>query len=347
VRTSPVAHPGSGSGRTEPRPTLLVLRALGLGDLLTALPALRALREAFLDHRLVLAMPRALEPIARLSGAVDEVADAAPLGSLPPSLGQPALAANLHGRGPESHRILLRLGPRRLVSFAHPRIPATAGSPSWRPNEHEVHRWCRLLRESGIPADPTRLELRLPGDTRRSSTAGATIIHPGAASPARRWPLERWAIVARSEIERGRRVLVTGTPGEASGARTLAEMAGLDRGDVLAGRTTLLGLIAAVSSADIVASGDTGVAHLATALGTPSVILFGPTPPSLWGPPPDRPIHRVIWKGGQGDPHAGRPDPGLLAIRPGEVLDAMEHVRHLASGSVPAVAGQATGGHGR
>jgi ADP-heptose:LPS heptosyltransferase len=66
--------------------------------------------------------------------------------------------------------------------------------------------------------------------------------------------------------------------------------------------------------------GDTGVAHLATALGTPSVVLFGPTAPARWGPPPDRPIHRVLWAGAEGDPHADRPDPGLLRIGVDDVL---------------------------
>jgi len=69
--------------------------------------------------------------------------------------------------------------------------------------------------------------------------------------------------------------------------------------------------------------GDTGVAHLATALGTPSVVLFGPTSPARWGPPPDRAIHQVLWAGRTGDPHASRPDPGLLAIGENEVLQAL------------------------
>ena len=69
--------------------------------------------------------------------------------------------------------------------------------------------------------------------------------------------------------------------------------------------------------------GDTGVAHLATALGTPSVVLFGPTAPARWGPPRERPIHRVLWAGRSGDPHAAEPDPGLLAIAPQMVIDEL------------------------
>ena len=58
------------------------------------------------------------------------------------------------------------------------------------------------------------------------------------------------------------------------------------------------------------------------ALGRPSVLLFGPTPPALWGPPPGA-LHTVLWKGRRSDPLADRPAPGLLAIRPREVTAAL------------------------
>jgi ADP-heptose:LPS heptosyltransferase len=74
-----------------------------------------------------------------------------------------------------------------------------------------------------------------------------------------------------------------------------------------------------------VACGDTGVAHLATALGTPSVILFGPTPPGEWGPTPDE-RHIVLWAGHRGDPHGDAPDPGLLEIAPADVVVALDAV---------------------
>jgi ADP-heptose:LPS heptosyltransferase len=304
------------------RPLLLVLRALGLGDLLTAVPALRALRDAHPAHQLVLACPGALRPLALLSGAVDRVVDTGPL--QPPVLHAPDLAVNLHGRGPQSHRALLDTRPRRLLAFACAEIPETRGMPRWDGDEHEVRRWCRLVAEGlGVAADPARLDISAPTAAAPPVTRGATVIHPGAAFGARRWPAERFAAVARAELAAGRRVVVTGGTNEVALAGAVARLAGLDAGCVLAGTTGVAQLAAVVAVAGRVVCGDTGVAHLATALGTPSVVLFGPTPPSRWGPPP-RPIHRVLWAGASGDPCADEPDPGLLRITVEQVVESLD-----------------------
>jgi ADP-heptose:LPS heptosyltransferase len=77
-----------------------------------------------------------------------------------------------------------------------------------------------------------------------------------------------------------------------------------------------------VAAAGRVLSTDTGIAHLATGLGTPSVTLYGPTPPAEWGPPAD-PRHAVLWAGRRGDPHADAADAGLLEIAVGDVVAAL------------------------
>ena len=294
------------------RPLLVAYRALGLGDFLTGVPALRALARAFPGHRLVLAAPEAIAPLAALIDV--EVVDAAPLAPLPRALHGADVAVNLHGRGPESHRTLLASGPRRLIAFG-------GDGPRWRAGEHEVARWCRLLAESGIPADPTQLDL--PAPPAPEHARGATVIHPGAASAARRWPADRWVTVARA-VEGP--VLLTGSAAERPLAERIAAEAGLPPQAVLAGRTDLVELAATVAAAGRLACGDTGVAHLATAFGTPSVVLFGPVPPHEWGPPappPDRP-HTALWAGRRGDPHGDEPDPGLLEIAAQDVIAALQ-----------------------
>lgn len=297
---------------------IVVLRALELGDLLTAVPALRALARAFPDHERVLAAPAALAPLALHTGAVHRVVDTAPLAPLDASLHGARLAANLHGRGPQSTARLADTRPERLVAFD------LAGQPRWRAEEHERHRWCRLLAESGIPADPDDLLVPLPERAPPAAAVGATVIHPGASSGARRWPASRWAAVASRLAREGDRVVITGNRSEAALGHRVAAQAGLAPSCVLAGSTDLLELLAVVGAARRVACGDTGVAHVASALRTPSVVLFGPTPPSRWGPPPAGP-HLVLGRGrAVRDPHGSEPDPQLLAISVDDVVDALD-----------------------
>jgi ADP-heptose:LPS heptosyltransferase len=316
--------------------TVLVLRALGLGDLLTGVPALRAIADAFPGHRKVLACQLSLAPLALLTGALDEVVRAAAFTPLPESLEHADVAVNLHGSGPQSHAMLLAAKPRRLIAYRNDE--AGVAGPAFDERDHEVVRWCRLLDEHGIAADPTNLQLVSPVDGLPADVRGATIIHPGAASPSRRWPEERFAAVARAERARGRRVLVTGGAREVVLACRVGKLAGLAPDDILAGRTDLVELTSLVAEAGRVVSGDTGVAHLATAVGTPSVILFGPTSPDRWGPSPGlRERHRVLWTGGHGDPHAQTPDPGLLEIDVADVLyelRALDELRRITSHSV-------------
>ena len=323
--------------RSDSEPArIVVLRALGLGDFLTGVPALRAIRAAYPNGRIVLAAPRVLEPlVALLDGAVDEVANVGELQPLPAYCADADLGIDLHGCGPASHRIVSDASPRRLIAFRHEDDPKSADGAIFDPNEHEVARWCRLLTHAGIPADTDALDLRVPAIAAPFHARGATLIHPGAASESRRWPVERWIDVARAELRAGRRVAITGGLGDVDRALAIAQGAGISQAHVFAGRTTLDELAAIVAAAARVVCGDTGVAHLATAYRRPSVVLFGPTTPAQWGPPA-RPYHRVLWSGTTGDPHAGRIDPGLLAIDVAQVLDALRSLP--AANAIPVTA---------
>jgi ADP-heptose:LPS heptosyltransferase len=297
----------------------VVLRPLGLGDLLTGVPAMRAVRAAVPRHRLVLATTAALEPLARLIDAVDEVLPARELEPLDWTGPPPELAVDLHGKGPASHAIVAGLDPERLLTFDSPGFPG----PPWYADEHEVHRWCRLVSEGlGVPADPDALDVAVPPVP--PPVTGAAVVHPGAAYPGRRWPADRFAAVARHLASTGHDVWITGGPGEVDLARSVADAAGLSDDAVLAGRTSTLELAAVVAAARVVVSGDTGVAHLATAYRRPSVVLFGPVSPALWGPP-KRPQHVVLWHGdGTGDPWGTELDPALARITVDEVTRALD-----------------------
>ncbi|MEU1824966.1 glycosyltransferase family 9 protein [Streptomyces abikoensis] len=303
---------------------LLVLRALGLGDLLAGVPALRALRRAHPGHELVLAAPPELGEAVAATGAVDTLLPAAAPGrAVPAALDwtgpPPDIAVDLHGNGPPSHRLLQALRPARLLAFAHPETPEVDGPP-WTPHEHERERWCRLLRAYGIPADAR--DLLLPRPAAASPAPGAVLVHPGAASAARRWPGGRYAAVVRGLLRRGHRVVVTGGPGE----EELVGAVAMPGAEPFPGGLPFGVLSALVAGASAVVSGDTGLAHLAVAHGTPSVTLFGPVAPALWGPPPS-PRHAALWHPGPpGDPHGDVPDPLLLRIGVPEVLAAVRDV---------------------
>jgi ADP-heptose:LPS heptosyltransferase len=299
---------------------VLALRALGLGDLLTAVPALRGLRRAWPRSRLTLAGPEALGLWLVSLGVVDDVVPLAGLVDcrrLAGAVRRPAVAVNLHGRGPQSHHLLARLEPGRLVAFANP--DAGHEGPPWRADEHEVDRWIRLSASAGGAASPE--DLRLPDQGAR---ARHVVVHPGAASTSRCWPTERWAAVAEALAEQGHEVVVTGSRAETSRCAAVAGPAAVeDR----SGRESFAALARTVGTARLVLSGDTGVAHLATAFATPSVTLFGPVSPALWGPRIDRHLHRVLWHGRPedlhpGDPHGEALDERLAAIRVDDVLGA-------------------------
>jgi heptosyltransferase-2 len=115
--------------------------------------------------------------------------------------------------------------------------------------------------------------------------AGASVdiaLAPGAVGPAKRWPASFYAGLARQLASEGHRVWLLGGPGE----RTLAaEITGAEYPSIrdLTGpdlRTAIL----ALSAAHVAVSNDSGLMHVAAALGTPTIGIFGPTSPSLWAP---------------------------------------------------------------
>jgi ADP-heptose:LPS heptosyltransferase len=300
---------------------LVALRALRLGDLLVAVPALRAVRRHWPQHRLVLAASAGLAPVVRLADCVDDIWPVTGFTWPDGTFDQPDIAVNLHGRGPESNQALDRLRPRQRVGHAG----HGWSGPEWLAEQHERNRWCRMVAWHGASADPTDLYLVPPEVP--SPAPGAAVVNAGASHGSRRWPVERFATVARALTESGHRVVLSGTEAERARAVEVAEIAGLPPESVLAGRTGLRELAALVAYASVVVTADTGVAHLSYAYTVPSVVLFGPAPAWQWGPPAQGP-HTALSADHLrvGDPFADTPDPALLGITVADVLEAMTTV---------------------
>ncbi len=317
-------------------PVAIVLRALGLGDFLTGIPALKMVRRALPAHEIVLVAPEVLAPLVLL---VPEVDNLYARGELEPLTGYGRLidvGIDLHGNGPASRRLLQELNPRRVLGFADPVAGLTG--PRWRPDEHEVTRWCRLVAEGfSLPPQGSAAWPAVPGsltlpEESTDVAGGTTVVHPGAAAGSRRWPPDRFAAVAAALADCGHRVVVTGGGAEAGLAAHISRTAGVQS---LTG-LSLSQLARLIGSARLVICGDTGIAHLASAYSTPSVLLFGPVSPKLWGPPADR-RHTVLWHGdGTGDPHGADPDPALLEITVAEVLEAVATTERQAGPVAPA-----------
>jgi len=154
-------------------------------------------------------------------------------------------------------------------------------------------------------------------------------IHPGARPPARRWPPERFAAVADDLARRhGARVVLSGGPGEEAPVQAVIEHM-RTRPLNVAGRTSLGGLAALIARLDLFIGNDSGPAHLAEAVGTPTVRIFGPADPCRWAPL-DLNRHAVVRRPVPCSPCAYWECPidhrCLRLIEPGDVLRAAENV---------------------
>ncbi len=280
--------------------TILTWRLGALGDTLLLLPALAALRATFPAHTIVTAgAPSALAP-ARWQGLVDEVLDADAGALAPLSIGEPPapgilppdieVAVVWSMRAAELARGLERAGARRTLSA--PAIVADQTPMA----EH----YLATLAPLGVR--PVPFALRAPAEA-RVGTARAwqdatgldaasaranlpvVLLHPGAGSPTKQWPLERYRELARRLRAGGAAVVWTAGPAD-EGIRV--RLAAEGEREYTLPPLAIAGLAAVVERAAVVVSGDCGLAHLAALLGVHSVALFGPTSPRVWGPPSAR-----------------------------------------------------------
>lgn len=151
----------------------------------------------------------------------------------------------------------------------------------------------------------------------------AVLLNPGAGWGAKRWPVERYAAVANALAERGFNVLVNGGPGEEELAEGIRVRSG---GAAQPFSSTLAQLIAVTRRVALVIAGDTGPLHLACALRRPVVGIYGPTDPARNGPFGTR--SRVLRSPDSRRDHSRRAEPeaGLLTITPEAVLHAVDEL---------------------
>jgi ADP-heptose:LPS heptosyltransferase len=282
---------------------IAILRALKLGDLLCTVPAFRALRAAhpFAEIRLI-GLPWASELVRRYDGYLDGLFELPGFPGMPErpfdaraftrfldevQSWAPDLVLQMHGSGDLSNPLAMLLGGRTTGGYYLPGqfCPDPERFIPYPDDLPEVGRHLRLLAHLGIESRGMHKELPVYDADRRvlrdvlASTAiecPYVVVHPGASVPERRWPPERFAAVADELAARGLRIVLTGSAGEedtTSSVRRAMRALGVD----LTGRTDLGTLAALLADAKLLVSNDTGVMHVAEAVGTPLVaVSFDP-----------------------------------------------------------------------
>ncbi|WP_229231694.1 glycosyltransferase family 9 protein [Sinomonas cyclohexanicum] len=313
--------------QSSARPVVLALRALDLGQLLVAVPALRGLRRAFPSHELVLAAPAGLAPVVPLIGGINRLLGTPDVEGPLRWRGPVDIAVDLHGHGPKSRTRLEELSPTYRIGHA---APGWAG-PEWDDEFPGRERWARLMSWHGIEASPDDLGLCPPEAP--APVEAATVLHVGAAPGGRQWPVERFADVAAVLALKGHRVVVAGDAKDAFRAAAVVRGAGLPRSSCVAGTWDLVDLVAAVAAARVVITADSSASQLANAYRTPSVVLFDQSTRQEWNSPPDGP-HIALAEGQTrpGVPFPETLEPGSLAVLPGTVLDAVDRLEILGLG---------------
>lgn len=304
---------------------VLLIRPDHLGDVLFLTPALRRLRDARPDlHITVLAGPWS-EPLLAHNPDIDalETLDfpwfdrKARRSLFDPYRRLFAAAEWLRGRFDTA--VILRFdhwwagwmaahaGIPRRIGYATPQLaPFLTESVPYTRDRHEALQNLRLVARLGAPATMTPEEsplvLPLPDAAYEKAAAlpvpaGAgplVAIHPGSGAAVKRWRAESWGALANALNERaGARFIITGGPGEVALATDVSAHMRAPA-TVVAGETSLLEVAALFERCALVAGPDCGPLHLAVAVGTPTVHLYGPVDPAAFGPWGPASRHRVL-----------------------------------------------------
>jgi len=341
----------------RPPERVVVLRALrGLGDMLCAVPAFRALRAALPDAIItLLTLPENKSFIWRFRHYLDDFLEFPGFPGIPErsfdvrsfprwlAAAQARsfdLAVQMHGDGTVTNQFMHLLGAAKTAGSRARgrRWPEGDLFMDYPLGESEVRRCLGLVEFLGAAPLGEHLEFPLTAADQMGAHAIAetsglrrqeyVCVHPGANEHGRRWQPERFAQVADELSGRGFRVVLTGLAEE---ARVTAAVSRCMRSPAvdLTGRTGVGELAALLSHSRLVLSNDTGVSHLASALKVPSIVVFLNSDPTRWAPH-DGARHRAVYDreapydGGHTDPQhlrapsaGGRPAPRF----PGEPVD--------------------------
>lgn len=307
-----------GAGAASARPKLAVFRAMHLGEMLCAVPALRALRAAMpLAHVTLIGLPWAASFAARFSKYIDAHVDFPGFPGLP---GQSVDLARLpgfiaamqqqrfdcvlqmHGSGALTNPLIRTFGALRNAGYFRQGdyCPDPLHFMTWEEDCHDILRLAQLMEFLGVPVAGCELEFPLTDTDWQALWAASPVlpaagtyvcIHPGARLPAQRWPVGHFAEVADRLHAAGLQVVLVGSMQETATAAAVRQHMTAPALN-LAGKIGLGAFAALLSQARLVICNDTGIAHIAAALRTPSLAVCCDSR-QRWAPL-DRRRHRCI-----------------------------------------------------
>ena len=297
-------------------PRKILIRSTNwIGDAVMSTPAVRTIRENFPESEITLLVHPWVADVFRYSPRVDQIFLYEKKARHQGIKGMVHLAGELRQQQYDC-AILLQNAFEAALITAMAGIPARGGYPTdgrglllthrvtKAPElitKHEVHYYQRIVRGLGMKAAPSELELFIPGDilaaarkrletlSGRTKEAAPVIgLNPGAAfGPAKRWPPERYAELADAlSRQTGATFVIFGSAADQETAATILRQVGRSTKPVLdlTGRTTLIEAMAMIGECDAFVTNDSGLMHVAAALRTPTVAIFGSTDHIRTGP---------------------------------------------------------------
>jgi heptosyltransferase I len=279
---------------------LLVVRLGSLGDLVHTLPAVAGIRRAHPTIAIDWLVDAAHKEFLSLVSVIDDVVvlrnrSARAWIEARRLLRRRAYDVALDFQGLIKSAALARLsGAARVIGFDRAALREGAAALFYTERievgegRHVVYKNLRLATSVGVPPDAlefplAHVESPLLGEIQRRIGGPFALLNCGAAWPNKRWPPHHFGRTAAWLRDRhGMASLVLWGPGESAAAESV--VAASDGAATLAPPTGLGDLVALSRAASLMVSGDTGPTHIAAAVGTPVVALFGPTDPARNGP---------------------------------------------------------------
>lgn len=297
---------------------IAVFRALQLGDLLCAVPAVRTLRDHFPNSEITLiGLPWASAFTQQFNHLYNRFIEFPGYPGLPERKFDTGhflefvremnnerfdLLIQMHGNGSVINPMIAMLGARQTAGYRERGryCPDENKFMVYPDSIHEIHRHLSLMEFLGFEAGPDDLEFPVVAENvnnchqllSENNLDHFICLHPGARDQKRWWSIKHFADVGNSLSKKGYKIAVTGTLSEKEVTAQLICSLTCPAVD-LTGKTDLGTLACIIGKSSMLVSNDTGVSHIAAAVRTPSIVICLTSDPRRWSPLNEK-IHKTV-----------------------------------------------------